>query len=266
MNQKYQLLEFIAEGSYGKIYKGQNKITKEFVAIKIEPKHYQLKLLINESKVYYLLKKNIGIPSLKWFGSDEHNYYLITELLGFSVNELSKHTSLLTGEMIINIAKQMLTCICSFHEMKLIHRDIKPENFLFGLNENNNKIYLIDYGFCKSYQKEDNHIPLIYHKKIIGTPNYISLNIHSFQTSSRRDDIESWIYIVMDLLQLNTWKKYDYDKYPELFIKTKQNCIHENIPSFIKELLIYTRGLQFEETPNYSYLFEIINKYIYKHI
>ena len=150
--------------------------------------------------------------------------------------------------------------------MKLIHRDIKPENFLFGLNENNNKIYLIDYGFCKSYQKENNHIPLIYHKKIIGTPNYISLNIHFLQTSSRRDDIESWIYIVMDLLQLNTWKKYDYDKYPELFIKTKQNCIHENIPSFIKELLIYTRGLQFEETPNYSYLFEIINKYIYKHI
>ena len=266
MNQKYQLLEFIAEGSYGKIYKGQNKFTKEFVAIKIEPKHFQLKLLINESKVYYLLKKSVGIPSLKWFGSDDENYYLITELLGISVNDLSKHTSLLTEEMIINIGKQMLTCIISFHEMKLIHRDIKPENFLFGLHENNNKIYLIDYGFCKSYQKEENHIPLIYHKKIIGTPNYISLNIHSLQTSSRRDDIESWIYILMDLLQLNTWKKYDYDKQPELFIKTKRDCIHENIPSFIKELLIYTRALPFEETPNYSYLFEILDKYIYKHI
>ena len=59
MNKKYKLLEFIAEGSYGKIYKGQNNFTKEFVAIKIEPKNYQLKLLLNESKAYYLLKNNV---------------------------------------------------------------------------------------------------------------------------------------------------------------------------------------------------------------
>ena len=64
----------------------------------------------------------------------------------------------------------------------------------------------------------------------------------------------------MELLQLNSWNKFDYIKQPELFIKSKKNCIHENIPIYIKELLIYTRNLEFDELPNYTYLFEILDK------
>jgi len=30
-----------------------------------------------------------------------------------------------------------------------MHRDLKPENILFGRNENENKLYLADYGVSK---------------------------------------------------------------------------------------------------------------------
>ena len=258
MNKNYRLKEFIAEGSFGKIYKGENIYTGDEVSIKIEPKNLDLKLLINESKVYHLLRNKKGIPSLKWFGNDINNYYLITDLLGISLSEILKHSEKLSEKIILEIGKQMLDCIVSFHEMKLIHRDIKPDNFLFGLKENKNQLYIIDYGFCKSYEKEGKHILNTPCKKIIGTPNYISLNIHHLQSGSRRDDLESWIYILMDLLQFNTWKKFDYERDPVLFYRFKKDCINENIPIYLKELLTYIRKLSFEENPDYDFIYNIL--------
>ena len=259
MNDNYQLMELIGEGNYGKIYKGFHKWTREMVAIKVEPIKNQLKLLLNESKVYYLLKNTEGIPVLKWFGKDHENYYLITELLSFSLNDILSHS--LNISIVIELGIQMLQRIESLHTMGLIHRDIKPDNFLFGLKEKE-KVYLIDYGFTKSYIKNDQHIACEQKKTIIGTPNYISLNIHENYTASRRDDIESWIYVIMELLNINTWKIYDYYKNPDLFIQTKKNCLLQNIPSFIKELLTYTRKLEFMETPDYSLLYTILSNNI----
>jgi hypothetical protein len=123
-------------------------------------------------------------------------------------------------------------------------------------------LYLIDYGLSKSYIKNDVHISYDKNKNIIGTPNYISLHIHNNSTASRRDDIESWIYVMMELMNINTWKIYDYYKTPELFIQTKTNCISQNIPTFIKELLIYTRNLSFTDTPNYELLYTILSNNI----
>jgi len=260
LNNTYNILELIGEGNFGKIYKGSNKLTNELVAIKVEPIQKQLKLLLNESKIYYLLKNTEGIPILKWFGKDNNNYYLITELLGFSLNDVLNHS--LTLSIIIELSIQMLQRIESFHTIGLIHRDIKPDNFLFGLNDNKNKLYLIDYGLSKSYIKNDVHISYDKNKNIIGTPNYISLHIHNNSTASRRDDIESWIYVMMELMNINTWKIYDYYKTPELFIQTKTNCISQNIPAFIKELLIYTRNLSFTDTPNYELLYTILSNNI----
>ncbi len=34
LSDKYQLLQLIAEGSYGEVYKAQDRLTKEIVAIK----------------------------------------------------------------------------------------------------------------------------------------------------------------------------------------------------------------------------------------
>ena len=37
------------------------------------------------------------------------------------------------------------------HEYKYIHRDIKPENFVLGLDDEQDKVYLIDFGLSKKY-------------------------------------------------------------------------------------------------------------------
>ena len=51
IGNKYNLIEQIGKGSFGEIYKGINTLTKEIVAIKIEPHVNETKLLKNETKI-----------------------------------------------------------------------------------------------------------------------------------------------------------------------------------------------------------------------
>ena len=154
-------------------------------------------------------------------------------------------------EQIKNIGCQMIDIITYIHNMKIIHRDIKPENFLMS----NGKIKLIDFGFAKKYF-DDNHIPFKKINDIIGTPNYISLNIHNLVEPSRRDDLESLIYILLYLDQNIPWKNVS--------ILEKKN-MKENfnnlkyIPLIFHDLLNLCRKLDFQEQPNYNLFKNFLN-------
>ena len=77
ISNKYEILEQIGEGGFGKIYKGRNIRTGEKVAIKVEPIENQTKLLKNETKIYQYLASGEGIPKIKWFGVDDKNNYMV---------------------------------------------------------------------------------------------------------------------------------------------------------------------------------------------
>jgi len=259
INNKYKLLSSLGSGAFGTIYKGENIRTKEHVAIKIEPLESNIKLLKNESTIYnYLKKYNFqGIPQLKWFGLDNKNYYMVIGLLGNSISSYVEKNGKFNLEMAHSIGLKMLGIIKFIHDKELIHRDIKPDNFLFGLNGdgtiNTEKIYLIDFGFCKSYKRSNGeHIENKALTKIIGTPNYISINVHNLLQPSRRDDLESIIYILIYMLYgLLEW---DREKDEKNIIEMKKNIlIQNNIPNFIIDYLLYVRSLKYDEEPIYDY-------------
>ena len=258
INNKYKLISKLGSGAFGSIYKGENIRTKEHVAIKIEPLDANLKLLKNESTIYNYLKKfNFnGIPHLKWYGLDTTNYYMVISLLGDSINSHIQHNGKMDLAIVFTIGIKMLDLIKFIHEKGLIHRDIKPDNFLFGLNTdgtiNTEKIYLIDFGFCKTYKTiEGEHVDEKPLTKIIGTPNYISLNIHNLQQPSRRDDVESIIYIMIYML----FGSLDWESYSiERIIEMKENIPNSSkIPDIIKKYLLYIRSLKYDEEPIYDY-------------
>jgi serine/threonine protein kinase len=257
---KYQLIEKINEGSFGTIYKAKNIRTKEMVAIKFENKTTQNKSLKNEAKIYQYLGKLDGFPELKWFGTNNNTNYLVINLLGQSLTDTIKHFKALSLKTVLVYGIQLVQRIQVLHNKLLLHRDIKPSNFVFGLGTSGlNKLYLVDYGFSKRYDYDGIHIEEKKIRHIVGSINFVSLNVHNHIEPSRRDDIESCIYIILTMLfgHLEWFDKTDVDDIYNL--KTQILSITE-VPSFIKNMLVYIRSIQFDEKPDYDYIINLMVK------
>jgi serine/threonine protein kinase len=262
----YNILEPISEGTFGKVFKAQHKRTQECVAIKFDNNEGlgAINTLKNEAKIYYYLKDDHKrfFPILRGYGLYNNQNYLIINLLGESlckrVQQLTKfslNTTLLLGIQMINILEVL-------HNHDLLHRDLKPSNLLFGLGsiKQTNKLFLIDFGLCKRYSYNGAHIPIKTNKNIIGTPNFVSINVHKNIEPSRRDDIESCLYIMLYMLlgRLEWFNETNIQTILELKLELTNN--NKLVPEWLRLLLVYVHQLQFDETPNYNHLIQTIQK------
>jgi len=245
IGNKYKIGDILGSGGYGTLFRARNVRTNEEVAVKVEPINNNTKLLKNETKIYQYLNSfcQKGIPKVLWYGSDKVNYYMVMELLGSSLKEVNYSTIQLIGIQIVNRLEFI-------HSKQLIHRDIKPDNFLFGNSKNEDILYIIDFGFCKTYINNGIHIQNKKRNHIIGTPNFISIRVSEGEEPSRRDDLESVVYILYYL-----WNGHISVNDKLLFLNKEQN-----IPSYMIQFFDYCRNLSFEENPDYSYLYNLLQK------
>ena len=257
---KYKLLEKLSQGSFGKVFRAENMRTGEIVAIKTEVKIKEQKSLKMEARIYQYLANIDGFPQLKWFGSTNNVNYLVTNLLECSITKLVQKYGRLSVKTVLLLGKQMIERLETLHNHYLIHRDIKPDNFMINISDRTNKIYLIDFGFCKRYNHDGNHIEFKTNTTLIGTPNYISLNVHRGCEPSRRDDLESCLYIMIYMLFGKYFSTESQSENPNispmkiLVLKKEQLT---NIPRFLVTAFNYVRTLKFEEDPDYQYIIRI---------
>ena len=268
IGNKYTLIKLIGSGSFGLIYQGENIRTQEKVAIKVEPIINETKLLKNEATIYQYLSNKSGIPEVKWYGKDDRNYYMVLNLLGDSLEVVKGQKSTFSLKTTLQIGINILDLLLTIHEAGLIHRDIKPDNFLLGLNDKIKKINIIDFGLCKSYLTDGNHIEFKPTSSLIGTPSYASINAHEFMELSRRDDLESLGYMLIyfylgKLDWQNTNTKISYESNNQFIKQLKKNVIYnEKIPIILIEYMKAVRSLEFEEKPNYYILFDMFKREI----
>jgi serine/threonine protein kinase len=244
---KYKLIEKISQGSFGSVYKAENNRTGEFVAMKVETKSNEgIKTLMSEAKIYQYLNNLKGFPRLKWFGTDASFNYLAIDLYLFSLNAAVKRYKILNLKTVVFFGTQMIERIQALHSKCLLHRDIKPDN-------------LIDFGLCKRYDYDGKHISQKSITSLIGTANYASIHVHNGIEPSRRDDLESCVYILIYMLfgQL----EWETCIRPDSVAQLKENILSDTkLPTFIKDMITYIRQLAFEATPNYAYLNNIYCK------
>ena len=205
--RKYKVIKLIAEGTFGPIYEGINIKTKNRVAIKLENR-ILFNLLEKEAYILFSLK-GYGIIEVLSFGRNQKYNIMVQPLLGDSLYKIFlKCKKKFTLKDICLIGLQCLDRIEWIHIKNIINRDIKPDNFLMGLKDPR-IIYLIDFGLSKKYRsgRTLKHIQFALTKKLTGTARYASINALKGFELSRRDDLESFCYmIIFFLLKKLPWQ------------------------------------------------------------
>jgi len=266
INNKYKIIEQIGSGSFGSIFKGENVRTNEKVAIKVEPIKNETKMLKNESTIYQYLGSRQGIPIVKWFGKDTNNYYMVINLLGKSLEQLKLERGTFSLKLTLQIGIQTIFLLKTIHDKGFVHRDIKPENFLLGLTNLEKQIYIIDFGFCKSYLNNGDHIKFGKINSLIGSYNFASVNSHKLYELSRRDDMESLGYMLLYFFMGElVWRDSTTPFTSNEIITLKENVqINNKYPEVLLNYMKYIRSLEFDETPNYSIIIDSFKREIEK--
>ncbi|CAJ0570626.1 unnamed protein product, partial [Mesorhabditis spiculigera] len=273
---RFQVVQKINFGSYGTIYSAVDlKENGKLVAVKFETSTEDAHLKY-EYEVYRVLaggpkkkrrKVTIpGVPRVYWFGEEFGGQrMMVMSLLGPSLENLFTYCDRsFCRKTIMALGNQMIDRLKWLHERGYVHRDLKPENFLVGIENEERTLFLIDFGLARRYRYRDGdnlvHIPHRKGKNLVGTAKYASLNSHLGMELSRRDDIESFVYIMAELCcgELPWKESKSKGRY-----RTKQQSYNRirNIKETVDwklscpplaELFAYSKAMGFMEAPDYE--------------
>lgn len=278
----WRLQQMLGAGSFGFIHLGKREgITggnhaPDQVAVKFEVndprgRHAQLQ---NEFTVYQALHNQAGFPKVFEYRSTTQYNYMTMQLMGENLETLMKEQG---GELprfslktVLLIADQLLNLIEKLHEIGYIHRDIKPENIMIGADqENRHRIHLLDMGLAKRYVNPltKEHLGYQQHTSLSGTARYTSINSHLGIEQTRRDDLESLVFVLIYMacgklpwqgFKGNRETKYQLIERAKLQLDVEQMC--QGLDSEFAEALKYCRGLQYHEEPDYEHLRKLFQR------
>ncbi|KAI5899216.1 kinase-like protein [Schizophyllum commune H4-8] len=258
--------DFIDEGSFGKIYaarviSSRTTVPQDIVVKKgrsaTDYKFAKNPMLLHEACAMLELRGHPNIPAVYSWGRSQMFEYLVMERLGKDIREPLRSTSTgLTMRNLVALTCQMIDAVEHVHAHHIIHCDIKPGNFLFDLQLASGYIKLIDFGIARIYRDRNTlrHVPESTITEHIGTRRYTSVNVHLHRNPSRRDDMVSLAYSIINLLC--NWLPWSRMEDADEVFALKQMWTGADLcagyPAVFGDFLDYTRSLGYQDTPDYA--------------
>jgi CTD kinase subunit alpha len=160
-SEVYSRVQQVGEGTYGKVYKARNEVTKEYVALKrlrLETEREGFPITaIREIKLLHSFDHEniVGLLELMV----EHNQiYMVFEYVDHDLTGLLSHPTLELQECHRKfIFFQLMDGLNYLHKKRVLHRDIKGSNILL---DNVGRVKIADFGLARTMKiVNDNELP-----------------------------------------------------------------------------------------------------------
>ncbi|KRX57188.1 Protein polybromo-1 [Trichinella sp. T9] len=204
----WKLTKLLGFGTYGYVYEVLNLKNDQLEAMKLEDQNPNQSLKV-EILVLRSLNKHNARHCCQLLGSgrkDKFSYMVIT-LVGKTFEDISqvmkeKHgdNGKLDSCSAMYLCMQALEGLQDLHTICFIHRDVKPQNFAIGVHPNLRNVYMLDFGTVRKYLRSDGK-----HRRprakagFRGTFNFASVYALNLDDQSRRDDMWSWMYLLIQM-------------------------------------------------------------------
>ncbi|EMS63379.1 Serine/threonine-protein kinase 36 [Triticum urartu] len=167
--EDYHVVELVGEGSFGKVYKGRRKYSRQILR---------------------KLKHENIIEMIDAFETPQE-FCVVTEFAQGELFEVLEDDKCLPEEQVQAIAKQLVKALHYLHSNRIIHRDMKPQNILIGKGS---IVKLCDFGFARAMSA--NTVVL---RSIKGTPLYMAPELVREQPYNHTADLWSLGVILYEL-------------------------------------------------------------------
>ncbi|OHT16458.1 Casein kinase I [Tritrichomonas foetus] len=265
---KFTIQRMIGQGGFGDIYGVKDNDTSQMFAMKCEMNLNRTTGLAHEIRILKSLQGSPMFPRIISIGENEKCKYFVMELLGPSISKIRRRNidQKFPLDIALRIAIEMLRCIRQLHRRGFIHRDIKPGNFLVR-PDLVYPICLIDFGLAKSYVDIETgaHLDRMEDCGFVGTSKYASANALRGISLSRRDDLFSWFYSLIELVNGHVpWPDNITDREKCAKIRKAQlsKSVFQTLSSHFSAIYRKISKLKYDETPDYQAIENILEKMV----
>jgi serine/threonine-protein kinase len=169
---RYRLVDRIAIGGMGEVWRAHDEVILRDVAIKIlKPEFMGDPGFLERFRVEARHAARVdheGIADVYDYGEGSGSAYLVMELVsGDSLARIIEKRIRLTGVEVLSIIEQTAHALHAAHEDGLVHRDVKPGNLLITPN---GKVKITDFGIARVADQ----VALTATGQVMGTVQYLA--------------------------------------------------------------------------------------------
>jgi serine/threonine protein kinase len=169
----YDLIEKVAEGGMGSVYRAKHRITGQIVAIKIMPPHMAgnpvlLKRFEQEFRAASLLDHPNIVRAIEYQDNVSAPYLVMEFVEGESLGQKIERDGRMSETESIRIIAQVAQGLHRAHKQGMIHRDVKPDNVMVTPE---GQAKLADLGLVKEVEADLN---LTRTGRGLGTPHFMA--------------------------------------------------------------------------------------------
>lgn len=246
INHRYELIDKLGQGGMGIVYRAQDRLTSQPVALKyvtVTQKELNfsnsshsgdfLIALADEFRILATLRHPNIISVLDYgFDPDTNQPYYTMEMIE-SPKTIIEACNEKPLQQKIELLIQVVQALIYLHRRGIIHRDLKPDNILVSPK---GSVKVLDFGLA---MRRDREVHPSDEQRVVGTLAYVAPEILRQNAFSEQSDLYSFGMIVYEILNgKHPFMGKTYNEMIHITLNQMPSFDHLDIPETLRDVLM----------------------------